>query len=363
MSPDGRTRLDPQQHLATRLWNRLRLGAVLKLSPKEFAKFIAEIENDPLFTKLIAPPDHGSKAIRWTRFNNSRFLGGFFENQQEQTADQGGIDVQSLMANRPGMIEIIQKIGQEKFEKYFLYPEEPYTQEELITACGITVSEVELVQSFLFDLSVQEEFNKGTPASSLQNQMHLHCAAKIEHVEKDRFAFAFTSAPMARGVYQIYTDRIQRIRQFLNNAERKQLSSIVHKMELANARQNAFFRILSELIIVQKKFLTSRQRIDLVALSERKLARQTNLSSSTVSRLVWNKSILLPWGEEVPLASLFPLPNQIGPLWVEDILATQKKNLSDAELALAIEKKFGVKIARRSINHYRHIYIERQKKS
>jgi len=50
----------------------------------------------------------------------------------------------------------------------------------------------------------------------------------------------------------------------------------------------------------QKDYLQSGKEEDLKGLSQRELAKDLGVNVSTVNRLMWGRSLILPWGEESP---------------------------------------------------------------
>jgi DNA-directed RNA polymerase specialized sigma54-like protein len=87
-------------------------------------------------------------------------------------------------------------------------------------------------------------------------------------------------------------------------------------------------------------------------LTQKKVAMRLEVLPSTLNHLISTKAIRLPWGLEVPLKSLMPSSKSLLLEHLHD-LATQHSGMSDAELALELQRKFGAHLSRRSVAQYR----------
>ena len=77
------------------------------------------------------------------------------------------------------------------------------------------------------------------------------------------------------------------------------------------------------------------------------------MAPSSISRTIRNKSIVTPWGEEIPLKYLFPKPKRFKTELLRQILAGDDKLTSDEAIRLKLRQKFGVAISRRSVANLR----------
>src|SRR3989338_7704164 len=97
MLPQVKMTAKPSHNLRVNLSARLKFSEILSLPETEFAKLIGEIENDPIFQKLIYPQDAGPKAVFRKRFPHSRLNQNFYELNEEISPSNQGVDVQTLM--------------------------------------------------------------------------------------------------------------------------------------------------------------------------------------------------------------------------------------------------------------------------
>src|SRR5262249_19697870 len=120
--------------------------------------------------------------------------------------------------------------------------------------------------------------------------------------------FEFFSAHWARGLYRIRYDLLERWKDEgrLGGAERRRLPRLLKRLETVNLRQSTVFRILESLTRLQGPYLKSQDDRAQSPVSLRQLARRLELAPSTVSRALSGRSVLLPWGKEVPLITLLP---------------------------------------------------------
>ena len=119
-------------------------------------------------------------------------------------------------------------------------------------------------------------------------------------------------------------------------------------------RQHTLFRIVHELVTLQADFLAKRRPECQHPVSLRQLARSLRLSASTVSRAMSGRSVLLPWGEEIPLIGLAPGRRQVVRAVLATFLDKQTACETDAGLAARLEKEYGIRLSRRTVTAVRH---------
>ncbi|GAH79840.1 unnamed protein product, partial [marine sediment metagenome] len=98
---------------------RMEQASLLEMPEEEFQRLIAEVERSPLFQKLYQK----EKLIRRQRFPRTDISSSFYQLKDEVVADKGSLDVESLLLNKERIIGQIQRLGLEKFKRYFLFPE------------------------------------------------------------------------------------------------------------------------------------------------------------------------------------------------------------------------------------------------
>lgn len=341
--------------LRGRLLGRLKAVSLLSLPEPDFARFLKEIESDPLFRKLYFPSDGLPRVIRRSPWASTRLSQGFYELKEEISSDSGSVEVESLLAKRRGLVGLIQKVGQEAFERYFLYEEEALSQEKLAQRTGLTLEQVREMQDLVLEMSIHSEFNRPGP-SLLSGGLHYTLIAHIEMNAAGAVSFSAASPHLARGRYSINREALEewQKQEALAKEERKHLRTLLEKIELANIRQNTLMHILETVVENQRRYLVSQKKSDMRPLSMRALARQLSLAPSTISRAAALRSVILPWKEEVPLAGLLPIRRQVLEHVLDEILTDPaSRKLPDSALARRLERDFSIAVSRRTVNECR----------
>ena len=136
------------------LMARLEQANVLEMSEGEFHRLVAKIESSDLFKKLY----RDDKIIRYLRFPKTDLASNFLELREETVADEGSLDVESLLLNKEHIVHLIQKIGLEKFKRYFLFNEPDVDMSDIARECDLDISEIQQINSLINEFSVLSEF-------------------------------------------------------------------------------------------------------------------------------------------------------------------------------------------------------------
>ncbi|GAH74301.1 unnamed protein product, partial [marine sediment metagenome] len=184
---------------------RIEQANLLEMPESEFHRLITEIEQSPLFKKLY----QGEKLIHYQRFPRTDISSSFYQLKEEMVADRGSMDVESLLLNKEHIIRQIQKLGLEKFKRYFLFPESGMNLEEIARECGLDVSEVRKMNKLIDELSIMSEFYH--PSNVTSGGIHYSKVASVEKDEKG-FVIGYFSASVARGRYSIDYERFEELK-------------------------------------------------------------------------------------------------------------------------------------------------------
>jgi DNA-directed RNA polymerase specialized sigma54-like protein len=123
-------------------------------------------------------------------------------------------------------------------------------------------------------------------------------------------------------------------------------------------KQGAFWRVMDLLLKVHKEYFETRDASKLAALSLRKIAQKLQFAPSTISRVMSNKSVRLPWNREVMVADLMPGQRKVVLNILEKIYNDNRK-ATDQALARRLEEEYQVKVSRRTITACRHLLEKR----
>lgn len=118
-------------------------------------------------------------------------------------------------------------------------------------------------------------------------------------------------------------------------------------------QRNNTMRLLMEVLVKnQREFILGGARY-LKPMTRAEIADIIGVHESTVSRAVANKSIALPDGRIIPLATFFDrsLPIRVR---VKEIVKNEEKPLTDEQISVRLKKE-GIRIARRTVAKYRAI--------
>jgi len=327
---------------------RIEQANLLEMSENEFHRLITEIEQSPLFKRLC----QREKLIRYQRFPRSDISSGLYQLKEEMVIDKGSFDVDSLLLNKEHIVRQIQKLGLEKFKRYFLFPESGMTLEEIAGECDLDISEVRNMNSLIDEFSIMSEFYH--PSNFTSGGIRY---SKVASVEKDKngFVISYFSASAARGRYSIDYERFEESKMAgaFTEAEVKEAKQLFKKLELINTRKETLSQILQNIVDKQAPYLESGDLRSILPFSQKDLAKKIGVAPSSVSRAIREKSIDTPWGQEVPLKDFFPRPKKFKKELLRQFLEADEECSSDEAIRLKLWEKFGVAISRRSVANLR----------
>ena len=327
---------------------RMEQANLLEMPEDEFHRLIIEIEQSPLFRRIYQK----EKLIRYQRFPRTDISSGFYELKEEIVADKGSLDVESLLLNKEHIVRQIQRLGLEKFKRYFLFPESGMTLEEIATDCDLEVSEVQKINNLIDGFSIMSEFYHPSNVTS-----DIIRYSKVASVDKDNkgFVIGYFSPSFARGRYSIDYERFQELTAAGNftEAEVKEARQLFKRLELINSRKDTVTQILQNIIDKQALYLESGNLKSLLPFSQKELAKKIGLVPSSVSRAIRGKSIDTPWGQEIPLRHFFPRPKRFRQELLRQLLESDNEFSSDEAIRTKLWEKFGVAISRRSVANLR----------
>jgi len=325
---------------------RMEQATLLEMPEEEFQKLIARIERSPLFQRLYQQ----EKVIRRSRFPRTDIASSFYQLKEELVADNSPLDIESLLLDKKHVVGQIKKLGREKFERYFLFPESGMSEEEIARECKLAVAEVRKINRLIDELSILSEFYH--PSALGSGEVYY---TKIASVERDRegFIIGYFSPSLARGKYAIDYERFEQLKNSLTGAEIKEARQLLKRVELVNTRKDTLTRILQAVVERQALYLESSDLKALLPFSQKELAREIGLAPSSVSRAIRDKSIDTPWGKEVPLKHFFPRPKSFKKELLRRLIETEEGIASDEAIKAKLRERFGVAISRRSVANLR----------
>ena len=347
-----------------KLVNRLKAISLINLSENKFSNFLREIESDPLFQRFFFPGDKLPRVIRRNPWPGTRLCSGFYEFKEETLTDTSSVNVEAILADHKDLVRIIKMIGLEAFERHFLYGEGARSYDEIARQTGLNLEEVKKIHQLVLEVSVGSQFSaQPTPSRAEGVTYNLIAQFETQSGVAPGVSFSVTTPYLARGRYSISKEALAEWKRqnALTPQEEKSSRVLLQKMELANMRQNTIFRILDSIAESQIKFIRSGKKFQMRPLTMRTLAKQLGLAPSTISRAVHRRCVKLPWGDEVPLVFLLSSQREVLNFILDDSLVNPGfNNLSDRVLAERVNKDYGIKVSRRSLNECRRKWRQRQ---
>jgi len=350
-------RLEMTQGLQSRqlLQGRLAAAKWIALSEPEVAGEFKDLESDPLFHEMLYG---GTRVLRRKRWPAAGLHSGFYELKEDLAAGRGSPDISDLLEKKEDLITLIRRIGQDAFEKYFLYGAEGKPFPQICRDLKLSEAEGKRILDLVLEVGARSEFFTPPTASESAGKGY-HCIARIEQDPRDpeNLYFLFTAPQWARGRYEVMYDRLEswKKERKLEAEERRRLRRLLKKIELLNMRQDTLFQILSRVTTAQSAYLRTRVESRRRPLSLRELARRIGVAPSTVSRAVGTRSLELPWGQEVPLKSLLSGQRVVVLSILEQWLDAGeiKAGVTDEELMRRLAGEHGIAVSRRTVNECR----------
>lgn len=339
-----------QMRQEVKLILRLEQANLLEMPEQEFNKLTAEVESSPLFQKLYRK----EKIVRYQRLPRTDFSPRFYQlNEEIASGGIGNLDVESLLSNKEGLVRQMQKIGLEKFKRYFLYPEPGLSLQEIARECDLDIPEVEKINSLINEFSVMSEFYHPSALGS-GHGIHYSKVASIER-GPEGFVIGYFSPSYARGKYSIDYERFEELKRngAFTAVEAKEIRQLFKKLELINGRKDTVTRILRGIAEKQSLYFESGNSKSLLPFSQKELAEKIDIAPSSISRAISGRSLETPFGEEKALRDFFPKPRTFRKDLVKRLLETGEGFPSDEAIKAKLEQEFGVSISRRSVANLR----------
>lgn len=307
------------------------------MSEREFEERVRNLEANPLFARLLE-----SRAVRIESYT-ARLAARKPEGREPSSASNLG----ALLDGRSAAVELVQRIGQELFEEFFL-GDSAIPDEARASACGLSLEEVRALRELVDQAYIQAEFADEAAAAPTRT---FSSVAGIELEAGEPVIFLFCREAW-KGRYRVDSGKLAALRQGLPLRLARRLDALVRQLELLDRRKATIYRTLEVVVAHQRDYLASGDPSLRRPLTQRSVARSIEVAPSFLNRLISNKSVRLPWGLEAPIKALMPSRKS---LLLErfDELAAARPGLSDERLRGEVERLFGARLSRRSIAQYR----------
>lgn len=319
----------------------IRFAVLVEMPESALAKRVAELEARPLFKTLLAARAVAIEPYPTARFAARRFVGRELSMQVAQHLPG------SLSADAE-LLELISRIGAERFEECFLQ-EHSLCVQERAERCGISAAEAAAIGDLVDQMYVEAEFSAGPEGGPSRDPSAPVAAVEIEG---GRPVLAFFNREIWKGRYRLDTDRLAQLMGGIGHEETRQLRAFVHELEEIDRRKSTLYQLLELMLQEQADYFITGALDRRKSVTQKDVARRLGVAASVINRLISNKSIASPWGREVMLKTLFPSRKQVLKDRLFDLLSHQDGR-PDRQLRDEIRRRFAVQLSRRSVTAYR----------
>jgi len=345
-----------------KMMGRMKLAQFFSLPEDKFETYISKIENSSIFKQL----KQKYRLISYHRFPDvsakhfSRF-------REELTGQQKSFEVEELLDENPQTFIILKKIGEtigKKEFSEFLY-EQKTSIKEIVERCNLSSKEANIFKDFIDKFQLKQIVNKPSlnylSSTSFENRAFR--IASIEKIEDNLVICPLNDRNyLCRGKYNINYDRFEELikREKFAPSQINEISRLFKKLDLINRRTTTIYQVLYHLKEIQHSFFNSGNPEDLFPLSQSELARRINVHPSTISRVIFNKSIFTPQGREKLLKFFFSqerIENLLQKIFNEEREEIKRgiilKPFNDEMIREKLSEKYEIEISRRTVCKYR----------
>ncbi len=317
----------------------LKLAHMAEMSEEDFEKELAAVEGNRFFQLLKS-----SGAMNLAEFPSARYAARKYAGYGLKLS---GGDLPELADGKGDLVGMIQGIGQEKFEACFL-KDAVMSDVERAEECDITVQDAERLRDFVTRAFIRAEFEGSAEAPAAK----VYSAVAGIELAEGAPVLAFFHREIWKGRYKVDGEKLTELLQGLPDTEKTGIEKVIKRLEFADKRKTTLYRALEILISVQAEYLATGEPGRRRPLSQKTLAKNLEVHTSVLNRLVANKSLQMPWGMEAPMCVLLPSSKEVNLERLYSI-AAQKPELSDELLRVELKARHGVSLSRRSVAQYR----------
>jgi len=317
----------------------LKLAHMAEMPEEDFEKELKALEQNRFFKLLKA-----SGALNVAEFPSARYAARKYAGYGLKLSGGG---LPELADGNGDLVELMQRVGQAKFETCFL-KDAVLSDVERAEECDITVADAARLRAFVDRAFMQAEFE--APAAAPAAQVY-SAVAGIE-MEDGEPVLGFFHREIWKGSYKVDQQKLDELTRDLPLAERDGVEKVLKRVEFADKRKTTLYRALEILLNIQAEYLATGEPGRRRPLSQKTLAKNLEVHPSVLNRLVSNKSVQMPWGTEVPMDVLLPSSKQVN---LERLyaIAAERPELSDEGLREELRSRHGVELSRRSVAQYR----------
>ncbi len=344
------------QNNSIKLAGRIQMAEMMQMSEDEFSSFVRSIESSELF-KMLCYSYKSNGLGRLIRFRRRPGTAMVFGNSiLKEDISEGGIpcNIEEIIANNHDLIQIIKRIGIQRFKEYFLYCDSDKDISSISTELGIPEQDILSIVDLVNSIYFTGASSYGVCEKNKSGIRYFKLASIIK--EANGFSIGYFDICYARGQYIIDYDMLKTIATHtsITYARRREIFRLIRTLEMIDSRRDLVHRMLQYIIKKQELFIASGDFSLRVPLTQKQIAKDLGVSPSTINRVIRLKSIELPSGKDIPLKAFFPSQSTVVKTFVYNVVCCNKdSSITDTRLADMITEKFDIHISRRSVNNYR----------
>jgi len=345
-----------------KLMGRMKLAQFLSLSENEFKEYIDKIEENPLFNELR----YKYHLIGYKRFHDVIEKPSSLRFKEELISQEGNFNVEELMEN-PEILPLLKKVGSiigiEEFNK-LLHGKDGQIR-KIIEKCDLSNQEAKIFKDFINKFQLQKILTTSSSDFSFPSYPKVFLIASIEKEDGRLIIHPLKKESyLIKGKFSINYHRFEELigEKKLTPSQINKISALFKKLELINRRTTTIYQVIYHLKEIQQAFFNSGNPEDLFPLSQSELARRIGVHPSSIGRVITNKSILTPQGEEKLLKFFFSkrrVQNFIKKILIEEKkrmeMGILSKPFNDRFIQKKLEDKYKIKVARRTVSEYRKL--------
>ena len=260
---------------STSIHGQMKLARLLEMPEREVSDRVRELEADPLFERLRA-----AGVVSFSPFSEARFAARRFGGWGVKTSSEGLGD---LIDGQGDIVRLIQRVGQERFEEFFLN-DEARSDAERSQACDVSLKEATRLREFVDRVYIQSEFEG--PAQSAPAKV-FSAVAGIS-VEDGKPILSFFHREIWSKRYGVDERRREELLRGLPPKEAHKADALLRELDFLDRRKTTLYRVLEAFLETQAGFLVSGDPEKRRSLTQKGLSDRPRVSPHRVTTCVVN---------------------------------------------------------------------------
>lgn len=145
-----------------------------------------------------------------------------------------------------------------------------------------------------------------------------------------------------------------------NERQKPKIEDLLRQLRKISTRNQLTHTILSVVIEYQAEYLAGQNLLGLRPLTGQAIKVMAEkkcdlINNCVISRLIKNKTIMLPWGEIIYLKDLIPGKKKMYKKYIKDVVQKEysldkfRQPLNDSKIKKVLKKRYGISVNRRSV--------------